>query len=284
MNALNAVLVKLASLVLAPFAALPSQVALIVIAVVAGALAAICYRHVSNQTALKRVADQVRASLLAMRLFKDDLRSVFAAQASLFKASGLRLWYSLPPLVVLIVPFVLLLVQLAMWYEFRPLAPGEKSLIEVRIAPAAWSDYQDLRLVAPDGVDVTTKPVRDVHNHSITWRVCPQAVPASKDPLMLRFKLRERQVVEKQLAVSATGGANELVFVSPRRPGTSFWDRLIYPGEPALPSDSPIQAISIDYQTRMNTLFGVAVPWWLTFFVVSILAALALKPVIKVQF
>ena len=155
MNALNAVLAKLTGLVLAPFAALPAQVALIVISVVAGILAAIAFRYTSNQTALKRVADQVRASLLAMRLFKDDLRSVFRAQLALFKASGLRLVHSLPPLVVLIIPFVLLLAQLAMWYEFRPLTPGEQALVEVEIDPRVWSEYEGLLLVPPDGVDAT---------------------------------------------------------------------------------------------------------------------------------
>lgn len=283
MNALNAVLSTLTSLVLAPFAALPSQVALIVISIVAGVLAAIAFRYVSNQTALKRVADQIRASLLAMRLFKDDLRSVFRAQLSLFKASGLRLWYSLPPLVVLIIPFVLLLTQLAMWYEFRPLAPGEQALVEVEIDPRVWSEYEGLLLVPPDGVDAT-EPVRDAHKHLITWRICPQTAPASSVLLALQFEDDGEKVAEKQLVVNSTGGTNELLFVSPRRPGTGFWDRLLYPGEPAFGKDSPIQRIAIRYAQRTNTLFGFAIPWWLTFFVVSILAALALKPVIKVQF
>ncbi|MFQ5805520.1 MAG: hypothetical protein ACE5I3_03610 [Phycisphaerae bacterium] len=283
MNALNAVLLKVTSVVLAPFATLPSQVALIVIALVAGVLAAIAFRYTSNQTGLRRVADQVRASLLAMRLFKDDLRSVFAAQGSLFKASAVRLWYSLPPLAVLIVPFVLLLTQLAMWYEFRPLAPGDKALVEVRIASGAWSEYQNLQLIPPDSMDAT-KPVRSVYDHSITWRISPQELPAGKEPLTLRFKLDDGDIAEKQVMVSNNGATNELLFVSPRRVGTNFWDRLLYPGEPAFASDSPIQAISINYGSRTNTLCGLAIPWWLTFFVVSILAALALKPVIKVQF
>ncbi len=283
MNVLNAVLVKVTGVILAPFAMLPAQVALIVIAIVAGVLAAIAFRYTSYQSGLKRVADQVRASLLAMRLFKDDLRSVFAAQGSLFKASGLRLVYSLPPLAVLIVPFVLLLTQLAMWYEFRPLARGDKALVEARIAPAAWSAYRDLELIAPGGVEAT-KPVRNAHGHSVSWRICPRAASAGKQPLALRFRLGANEVAVKQLVVSNNGGTNQLLFVSPRRVGTSFWDRLLYPGEPAFAADSPVQAISIDYGSRRNTLFGLAIPWWLTFFVVSILGALAIKPVVKVQF
>ena len=291
MNTLNAILLKVTSAVLYPFMGLPSQVALIVLSVIAGVLAALAFRYTSNQRALKRVADQVRASLLAMRLFRDDLRVALRGQAALFKASGLRLWHSLPPLAVLIVPFVLLLAQLAMWYEFRPLAPGDQAVVEVCIAPEAWDEYSHLELVPPDGVAVAG-PVRavraskddDANTCSITWGLRPQRTITNNQPLTLRFRLGERQVAEKQLAVSDTGGTNELLFVSPRRPGTSFWKRLLYPGEPAFPAASPVRAISINYGSRTNTLFGLAIPWWATFFIVSILAALALKPVIKVQF
>lgn len=216
MNTLNAVLLKLTSAVLAPFAALPSQVPLLVLSIVAGILAAVAFRYTSNQAGLKRVANQVRASLLAMRLFKDDLRSVFAAQGALFKASGLRLWYSLPPLVVLIVPFVLLLAQLAMWYEFRPLAPGERAVVEVSVAPAAWEQYSRLQLVPPDGVDVAG-PVHDAYQHKITWDIRPQAVPAEVEPTTLRFNLGDQAVAEKQLVVSQEPDASRLTFVSPLR-------------------------------------------------------------------
>jgi hypothetical protein len=282
MNAVNAVLSTLTSLVLAPFAALPSQVALFVISIVAGVLAAIAFRYTSNQRALKRVADQVRANLLAMRLFKDDLRSVFRAQLALLKASGLRLWYSLPPLVVLIIPFVLLLAQLATWYEFRPAMPGESLLVEATLLPAAW-DGPALELIVPDVITVEST-VRNQHDHTVTWRIRPLADACGQSPLTLHFARGDQNVAEKQLAVSDTGARNRLVFVSPLRPGPSFWDRLLYPGEPAFGKDSPVQAISISYGVRTNTLFGLTIPWWLTFFVVSILAALALKPVIKVQF
>jgi hypothetical protein len=220
--------------------------------------------------------------MLAMRLFKDDLRSIFRAQLGLFKASGLRLWYSLPPMVVLIIPFVLLLAQLAMWYEFRPAAPGEATLVEVRLTPEAWAD-PSLELVAPD-VIVDEQAVRNSHDHTVTWRLRPRAAAVGRNPLRLQFVLGGQTVAEKQFAVSGTGGMNELVFVSPLRPDTNFWDRLLYPGEPAFGPDSPIQRIAIRYESRTNTLFGLAIPWWLTFFIVSILAALALKPVIKVQF
>ena len=290
MNALNAVLSQITRAVLAPFAGLPSQVALIVISVVAGVLAAMAFRYTSNQKALKRVADEVRASLLAMRLFRDDLRNVFAAQLGLLKASMSRLWYSLPPLVVLIVPFVFLLAQLAMWYEFRPLGAGESAVVDVRIAPDAWERYAQLELMPVDGVEFVG-PVRSATGGedgericTISWDARPQRPPAGDQPLALRWKLDGTVVAEKLLTISAAPDSSKLMFVNPLMAGTSFWDRLLYPGEPAFGRASPIQEIKIWYGSRTNTLCGMAIPWWLTFFVVSVLGALALKPWIKVQF
>jgi len=283
MDVLNAVLLKLTALVLAPFVDLPAQAALIVISVIAGVLAAAAFRYTSNQDALKRVADRVRASMLAMRLFKDDLRSVFRAQMSLFTASGLRLWYSLPPMVVLVIPFVFLLAQMAMWYEFRPLAPGEAALVEVALADASW-DTAKIEMIAPDVVSIDAPPVYDPDSRKITWRIRPRAAALDNNPLMLAFAVDNDVVAEKQLVVDAAGGKDALLFVSPMRPSTNFWDRLLYPGEAAFDGDSPIQSISISYGTRVNTICGFEFPWWGTFFIVSILAALALKPVIKVQF
>ncbi len=284
MNTLNAVLVKVIGLVLAPLASWPAQVALIIISLLAGVLAAIAFRYTSPQQRLKRVADQVRASLLAIRLFKDDLRSIFAAQGTLFKASGLRLIYSLPPLAVLIVPFVLLMAQLAMWYEFQPLTAGQSVLVEVVVRPDAWDQkYSDLKLVAPEQVTVDG-PVRDVQQHTITWRLSVAEAPPSDVHTRLLFEHGGTTVAEKQLVIGADAAVDRLVFVSPVRPGPDPFDRLLYPGEPAFDAASPIQRIAIDYPPRENRVFGWRVHWLVTFLVVSILGALAIKPIVKVQF
>ena len=290
MNALNGVLTQITRAVLAPFAGMPSQVALIVISVVAGVLAAVAFRYTSNQKALKRVADDVRANLLAMRLFRDDLRNVFAAQMGLLRASLMRLWYSLPPMVALIVPFVFLLAQLAMWYEFRPIAPGEKAVVDVHIAPDAWDQYAQLQLDDVDGVELvgpvhsTTAEEGGQRSCMLSWDVRPKQAPDNHEPLVLRWELNGEVVAEKILTVSAEPDSSRLTYANPMRAGTSFWDQLLYPAEPAFDASSPIQEIKIWYGARENTLCGMAIPWWLTFFIVSIIAALALKPWIKVQF
>ncbi|MHC4130284.1 MAG: hypothetical protein ACYSUA_19405, partial [Planctomycetota bacterium] len=114
MNWINARLTAAGDFCLAPFASWPPLVVLIAVSVVAGVGMTVVFRYTSNQRALRAVARRTKAQLMCLRIFKDDLGVAIRCQGSLIKAIGLRLWHSLPPMLVLIVPFVFILTQLAL--------------------------------------------------------------------------------------------------------------------------------------------------------------------------
>jgi len=59
---------------------------------------------------------------------------------------------------------------------------------------------------------------------------------------------------------------------------TKSWDALLYPGEPALPADSPLRTVSLAYPERdLGLLPGGELGILLTFFGVSLVAGFALK-------
>ena len=122
-------------------------------------------------------------------------------------------------------------------------------------------------------------PLRDAENHAMYWRVSPQTA----SPAILRWHWGD-QVIEKRLAVAQD--PSRVQQVSVRRPGPGWWDRLLYPGEAGFDSDSAVQAIVIHQLEDKQTtpLFGVNVPWWATFLIVSILAALLARPFLRVHF
>lgn len=276
MNLLNGIFAALVNALVAPLASLPAWLPLCVVALVFGALAALAFRYTSHQAGLKRASTRVGASLLAMRLFGDDVGVMFRAQGSLLLASAKRLALSLPPLVVMLMPFTLIMTQLAMWYEFRPLLVGEKATLEVRVRPADFERVAATVPAAPAGITLVG-PVRSSATNTIFWDVRPTAA-ASGDIIWTVGDQR----ITKQIAAIAR--SSTLAHASPKRAGGVFWDQLLYPAEPAFASDSPIQEISVAYPPRVTPIFGVNVPWWLTFFVVSIAGALALKPFVKLEF
>ncbi len=279
MDLINRVMFQLTAAMLAPFAGFSPMAGLIVISLIAGAIAAVVFRYTSAQNALKRVADHFRANLLAMRLFRDDFVTTMLVQGAMLKTAAARLWYSLPPLVVLAALFIPLLAQLAMYYEFAPLSVGKAALVRVELRPDAWEQLANLRLEAPDGVAVEAR-VRDAARHRIVWRIrVTESIEGGE--ALLRWTLPDGSTVEKHLPVEAP--QSSLVLASPVRPDGGFVERLLYPAEPSLPAESPVQRIEVTLEHRDPTWLGV--PRWLWIFLIaSLVGALMVKPVVGVQF
>ena len=59
---------------------------------------------------------------------------------------------------------------------------------------------------------------------------------------------------------------------------------MIYPAEPGFGDDSPVQSVDLRYPTRSTPIFGIDIPWWGTIFIVSMFAAICVRPFLKVQF
>jgi len=277
MNTINAIMTTACDCILSPFAAWPPLLTLVMVSAIAGVLMAVVFRFTSRQRALKRVVELCRAQLLAIKLYKDDPVVMFFSLGRLLKYTGLRLWHSLPPAIVMIVPFVLLLAQLARWYEYYPLVPGEKAVVELQVAEDAWPDYRNATLETPEQVVVEIGPLRDDQEHAVYWRIRANG----EAPARIRC-LRQSEEFDKHVALAAQ--KEPLCAVSVRRPGASWWDRVTHPGEPGFASASPVRGFTIHYARRSTPILGRDVPWWLTFVLVSMLAAVLARPLVKVQF
>ncbi len=275
-NTVNAILTAISEVILAPMKPWPLT-ALIVLSVVTGVAMTLGFRYTSNQTGLRRVADRAKAQLLCMRIFKDDLGVALGCQLDLLKAIGLRLWYSVPPMLVFIVPFVLILTQLALRYENRPLHRGESVIASIELAADQWKEHNDVRIQVPAGVTVETPPLRDEREHAVYWRL---RLDEPTDGT-LRWTVGYH-VVEKTFL--GTDDDDRLCTVSVRRPGDGFWDRLLRPGEAGFDADSPVRGVDVRYPRRSTPIFGINVPWWATFLIVSMGTALIVRPFLKVQF
>ena len=277
MNAVNTVLTTVVDWLMTLSAEWPPVVTLILISIASGILMAWIFGFTSPQRRLTRAVDLGRAQVLAIKLFKDELGTILSSLVHLFRYTGLRLWYSVPPMLVMVIPFVLLLAQLARWYEYRPLVRGETAVVELQTTAKDWPKLGGVVVEPPPQISVETKPLRDDKRQSIFWRI--RASQPVNETLRWRWG---SDTVEKQITVVDNGNLFRPVNV--RRPGPGWWDRLLNPGEPAFGDDSTVQGITIRHPERSTPLLGLDVPWWATFFIVSILAAMLVRPLLNVQF
>ena len=238
---------------------------------------ALVFKYISNQDALARVLDQSRGNALAIKLFKDDLSGMFVSLFNVLKLMALRIWYSIAPVLVLTIPMLFVLAQFYLRFEYRALAPNESAVVELRLDPKAWSDLRNTKITPGNSVTVETPALRDEETSSIYWRIHTDQ-PGSA---AIQWELGD-QVFEKTIVSSSDH--DKVQQVNFRRAGSYWLDRVWFVGEPSYPRDSAIGGATVHYPKRETPIFGFSVPWWATFFIVSILVAFCSQPFLKVRF
>lgn len=269
---LNQIAGSIASVVLAPIAWLPGWLSATVIAVVTGIVMLLMFKYTSNQAAIKHTRNQIKANLLALSLFKDDLRVGLRVQLALLLGAGRLLVLALVPMLVMLVPMCLVLGQLALWFQARPLLIGEETVVTVRFDDDDEQSLQEVQLVPTTAAAVNVGPVRVSGKHMVCWNL--QTIEPGLHELA--FAVGDKQFT-KELAV----GQNYMT-VSLERPAISLNAVLLHPRERPFAADSPVQSIEVEYPARSSWTTGT--DWWMVYwFVASMVAAFVARPFLNVS-
>jgi len=263
---LNAAANALGSAILAPVALLPGWLSATLVAAATGVLLLVLFKYTSNQRAIKRARDQVNANLLALKLFKDSVPVALRAQGRILAGAFRLMVLALMPMLVMLVPVCLLLGQLSLWYEARPLRTGEEAVVTVVLSGDAEASWPEVSLAPTDAAEVVTGPIRVLSKREICWLVRTREVGQHS----LVF-LVDGRPVEKELAVG-----DGMMRVSKQRPAWSWSDALLHPWEPPFRPESPVRSIEVAYPERDSKTSGTG--WWVIYwFVVSMVAALCFR-------
>lgn len=275
---MNAILTSLFSAVMAPLKGLDPAWSMAILSLVTGVAMLIAFRYVSNQRGIKRSKARVISELLAIRLFKDDPWMTIKCLGGALKSNLGYLRYMMTPLVVLLVPVVLLLIQMEQWYGSEPLAPGEATRVAIALdkkGDVASLDGVKL-LPATDGsYTVESRPMRIPALGEVNWRI------RAKNPgdAVLRFEV-DGKTVEKRLAIGARDDTR-LSLVSTTRIGSGFFDALLHPAESTI--GGAVASVSVDHRARPFSILGIEMAWWLAFFILTLVFAFALKGPLGIQ-
>lgn len=267
---LNPICTQLGDIVYTVLSPFPVWIGLTVISAATGVVMLIAFRHTSNQKAIGKVKDDIKANLLALKLYKDELRVTFQSQARLLWAIVRLQRYVLTPVLLMALPMLPALAQMGIRYQWRPLRSGEQTLIKMHFAPGAGKSV--VASIEPHpGLVVEVGPVPG--GDLCVWRVRGGA-PGRHT---LKIHVAD-ETLEKVLVV---GDGFERV--SALRPSASWTDQLFHPVERRLAAESKVRSIEILYPSVDSWVHG-ADYWVVTFFIVSMVVALIFAPVFKVRF
>lgn len=265
---------RVVDIILLPFRGLSPWFGMAAVSLVTALLMLAVFKLTSNQDAVRKAKNRIKAHFLELRLFKDDMRVSLAAQGGILRANLSYIAANLKPLLVMIVPLVLILTQLSLWYDRRPLQPGEETLLKVRLEEGSDPMAVELDLDVPPGLVVDSPAVRIPDEHEIVWRL--KARSDGQGRLTVRVGGR---TISKAVVV----GGKPLTKVSALASRGSFRDSLLHPGEPPLAAGTPVRSIEILYPAERLVVFGLSVHWLIAYFVLSLAFGFALKGVFRVE-
>jgi hypothetical protein len=241
------------------------------ISIVIGLLMVIVFRYTSDQKAIGRAKDRLKANLLAVRLFQDQLPVVMRAYGRILRGTGSYLRLAFTPFLIAILPITFLIIQLDRYFGWMPLQPAQTFLVEARVADPTALNEASLQL--PPELSSSAPPVHVPIDREVVWRVVARGEG--------RYDIgiaAAGQTVSKQVVV--TPG---LARISPVRLRGNFWERMFTSGEPALADNSPVQSITISYAPRVIPFAWMEWNWIMLFFVVSLIAGFIFKSALGIQ-
>ena len=254
-------------------ALLPADPARLVLAIsiAVGLLMVIIFRYTSDQKAIGRAKDRLKAHLLAVRLFQDQLPVVMRAYARILRGTGSYLRLAFAPFLIAILPITFLIIQLDRYFGWMPLRAAQTFLVEARVEDRAAANQVELQL--PPELASSAPAVHIPGDKQVVWRLVAQ-----RDGQYDIHIAAAGQTVSKQVVV-----ASGLARVSRVRWQGNFWERVLTSGEPALADNSPIQSIAITYLPRVIHFAGMKWNWIVLFFVVSLIAGFIGKSILGIQ-
>src|SRR5262249_54850919 len=137
---LNAVSNALGRVLLAPIGLLPSWLSATLVAAVSGLLLLLAFQYTSNQRAIPAVRNDIKPNLFTLKLFRESPWVTLRAQGRVLWGAVRSAALTAVPLLLMALPVGLLLGQLALWYQARPLRVGEETVITMKLngTPPSW--------------------------------------------------------------------------------------------------------------------------------------------------
>ena len=257
---------------LAPIAVLPGWLSNMIISAVTGVFLLVIFKYTSNQRAIGKIRDDIKAHMLALKLFRDSISVTLHAEVRIFKGAFLLLFHAIPPMLVMILPVSLLLAQMSLWYQSRPLLPGELAVMTVKLNDNVEGNWPTVNVEPTSAAEVTVGPVRVLSKGEICWEI--KALENGKHHITLNVN---RHQIEKDLAIG-----DGFMRVSSTRPALNWASILMNPAEKPFAPDSIVQSVTIDYPDRLSKTSGA--DWWLIyFFIASMVFAFISRPFLKVR-
>lgn len=273
MTFLNSILNSIFNLIVSPFKDINPLWSLALFSLLIAVLMLIIFRYTSNQDEIKKTKSKIRAYIYELRLFKDELGIVLSAQKNVFIQNLHYIKYAMKPMIFMIIPLALILIQLDSLYGHKPLGVKESTIVSLKLSEDG-NIPDDVSIKSDGGISVDTPALRIARNNQVDWRISAQE-PGEHNII---FSVSQEQYQQKIIV-----GEQGIVRVTPTVSTPNFWNNLLYPGQQPLVKGGMVKEIHVDYKRNSFGVYKWKVDWIVIIFVLSIVFAFAMKGLFKVE-
>jgi hypothetical protein len=257
-----------------------SPLAIVVwLSLVVGLLMVVLFGYTSDQKAIGVAKDQLKAHLLAVRLYRDQIPVVMGSYGKILRGTGRYLKLAFKPLLYVIIPITLLMVQVDRYLGSSPIAPNVPFLMTVHLSHSAKAENSagevasDVAIELPAEVTMTAPPVHIAVEDEIVWRLL------GSKPGRYEVKIMAGgETVAKTVCIGSG-----LPRISTVRMRGRWWERMFSSAEPSLPENGPVESVAINYPDRNIEVAGYGMNWIWLFFILSMVAGFIFKELLGIQ-
>ena len=260
---------------------LTSPLAIVIfLSLIVGLLMVVLFGYTSDQKAIGKAKDQLKAHLLAVRLYRDQIPVVMGSYGKILRGTGRYLKLAFKPLLYVIIPITLLMVQVDRYLGATPIPPNAPFLLTVHLAASTTesASTNDATLDLPPEIATTAPPVHVAADNEIVWRL----VGSKEGKYEVKVAAGQTAGVAATVTKTVCVGT-DLPRISTVRLRGHFWQRMFSSAELALPESSPIDSISVNYSDRNIEIAGYGMNWIWLFFILSMIAGFVFKELLGIQ-
>ncbi|MEI6614485.1 MAG: hypothetical protein WCL37_06280 [Chrysiogenales bacterium] len=269
---INYSLTRGCDLLLWPLQKLPPFWGILLLSLLTSLFVLAVYRAVSNPKKVTATKNQIKAHILAIRLYRDFWKVIIVSFFKSLYYTGKYFILNLVPLVLVFPLLFLLFVQMDIRYGMRPFRVDEDIVVKAGF-------NQDISKLAIELQD-------DPHFQT---RMNPVFINALRE---VNWKLRANQNSAGAIAINVNGTTvhkNLLIgenvpALSNKKMTASSWAHFIYPFEKLLAPAPALKYISLQYPARRIDFLGLHAHWIVYYLVLTMIIALALKNKFGVEF
>ncbi len=269
---INYLLTRGCDLLLAPFAKLPPFWGIFFLSLVTSLFVLVVYRAVSSPKKVMDTKNQIKAHILAIRLYRDFWRTIVSSFFKSLYYTGKYFALNLGPLLLVLPLMFLLFVQMDIRYGMRPFRADENITVKAGFDRELGAVNAEIR---PDShFRPTMNPVYIKSLREIDWKLKAGADGSTAIAITV-----DGVTVRKNLVIG-----NKLPALSNKKMAASSLEHFIYPVEKLLEPGAPLRSISIQYPARSISFLGFRTHWLVYYLILTMIFALALKNRFGVEF